>query len=63
MVKEYARGYIQLFPAHLADDAARMSNGLFTGFWCILSSLGITRGMARLVEKGHFCDVMIQVKE
>jgi len=63
MVEEYARGYIALFPAHLADDAARMTNGLFTGFWCILSSLAISRGMVKLVDRGSFCDVMIQVKK
>ena len=62
MVEEYAKGYWKIFPAHLADDGKRMCNGLFSGFWCILSSRAITRGMVELVKPGSICDVMVQIK-
>lgn len=59
----FAAGYKQLFPAHLADDAARMCQNFFMGMYdCIGPGTPSAPGRWEKPPRGATCDVLIQHK-
>ena len=59
-VATYLEGYRLLFPKHLADDAARMSYGQFSGLYRTVIAYAIRTGAIPRPTKGVFCDILIQ---
>ena len=59
-VSAYLEGYRRLFPKHLADDAARMSYGQFSGLYRTVIAYAIRTGAIPRPTKGVFCDILIQ---
>ncbi len=62
-VNRFAVGYRQLFPAHLADDAARMCHSLFLGLYDFVLRYAMRTGRWDAPPKGSVCDVLVQWKE
>lgn len=62
-VNRFAAGYKQLFPAHLADDAARMCKSLFHGMYDFVVRHACRTGRWEAPPAGSVCDVLVQWKE
>lgn len=61
-VSRFAVGYRRLFPAHLADDAARMCHSLFLGLYDFVLRYAMRTGRWAALPSGSVCDVLVQWK-
>lgn len=62
-VNRFVAGYKPLFPAHLADDAARMCQHFFRSMYDCVVRYAQRTGRWEAPPKGSVCDVLIQWKE
>lgn len=62
-INRLAAGYRQLFPAHLADDAARMCQSLFHGMYDFVVRYARRTGRWAELPEGSVCDVLVQWKK
>lgn len=62
LVNQFIAGYKQLFPKHLEDDAQRMCQGFFMGFYDTVLRYSLKNGFLEYPAEGSICDVLIQWK-
>ncbi len=62
IVNNFADKYKKLFPKHLSEDADRMIQGLFFGFYEYIVLYGQKKGLIESPAPGSICDVLIQYK-
>lgn len=60
IVEEFIAGYKKLFPKHLEEDAQRMCQGFFIGFYDTVAEYCIERGKLAKPYKDWICDVLVQ---
>lgn len=62
IVNHFVEGYKLLFPRHLSEDADRMSQSFFLGFYEYFVLYGQKNHLLMKPEADYVCDVMIQHK-
>lgn len=63
IVGTFVSGYKKLFPKHLQDDADRMCQQMFLGFYSVLISCAQRTGAVKRPSPNCCCDVMVQFKK
>lgn len=63
IVGTFVSGYKKLFPKHLHDDADRMCQNMFLGFYSVLISCAQRTGAIKMPSPNCCCDVMVQFKK
>ena len=61
-VNKFCESYIHLFPKHLEDDAKRMCQGMFKGFFDEIVRYCEKNNIFCKPDKNYICDVLIQFK-
>ena len=59
IVEEYVKGYKKLFPAHLADDCARVCHSTFVDMYAKFIEISIEKGEIA-PPASPYCEVMVQ---
>ncbi len=60
IVKDFIAGYKKLFPKHLEEDAQRMCQGFFLGFYDAVAEYCIEQGRLPKPCNDWICDVLVQ---
>ena len=61
-INKFCDSYIKLFPKHLKDDAKRMCQGMFKGFFDEIVLYCEKNNVFIKPDKNYICDVLIQFK-
>lgn len=61
-INKFCESYIKLFPKHLMDDAKRMCQGMFKGFFDEIVRYCEINNVFSKPDKNYICDVLIQFK-
>ena len=61
-INKFCDSYINLFPKHLTDDAKRMCQGMFKGFFDEIVLYCEKNNVFIKPDKNYICDVLIQFK-
>lgn len=60
IINDFIAGYKKLFPPHLNDDADRMCQNMFQGFYTVVVEHAQRIGAIKMPSPHCFCDVLIQ---
>lgn len=63
IVNKFISGYKKLFPKHLNDDADRMCNQIFLGFYTVIIEYAQRIEAIKMPSPNCHCDVLIQFKK
>ena len=61
-VYKFVKGYKDLFPKHLHEDADRMCHNMFLGMYSVIVEYAQRTGQIKMPSKNCFCDVIQQFK-
>ncbi len=62
LTEKFIAGYKALFPKHLADDADRMSYGMFKDLYKVIIAYAQKNNCVSLPTPGYYCNVLIQYR-
>ena len=62
-VSRFISGYKKMFPKHLSDDADRMCQNMFTGFYSVIIEYAQKTEAIKMPSPNCYCDVLIQFKD
>ncbi len=63
IINKFVTGYKKLFPKHLNDDADRMCQSMFMGFYSVIIEYAQRTEAIKMPSPNCYCDVLIQFRK